>query len=268
MEYVIKKKLVGGEQLLYRCQSCAGNLESPLTDAGKQDTCPLCGHTFTVPGQEELKARRDREVQKRDRSQMEARLRASEAEARRVEAIRAKAEQRLAQNMAGQAEAYEGKLTFEGRYAPQVTLLDQESVLDTFQTGFWDFAGHKRLVLTTHRLFSSTGTQLDVLWLPRVTSVTIRYALNIIMVIAAVLLLISVIPVVYNTSAGQRPLLLLIVPLMLGLAGLLVIFARRKTMLVSTGDDKISINLTRLKPEESSRFVNNVFATLPFDRMQ
>ena len=263
MEYVIKKKLVGGERVHYKCRSCAGDLESPLSDAGKQDTFPLCGGTFTVPGAAELQAREAKDVQKRDRAQMETRLRAAQAETQRVDAIRTKAEQRLAENMAGQGTAYEGKLSFEGTYAPKVALLDNERVVDVFETGFWDLCGRKRLVLTTHRLFRSSAAQLDILWLPRVRRVSIGYDLNVVMVAAAVVLLIAIIPVVQNLPRGTGVMAQVILGLlMLTVAALLIVFARQKTMMVSTGEDNIGIKLTRLASDESSRFVNKVFAVL------
>jgi DNA-directed RNA polymerase subunit RPC12/RpoP len=33
----------------YRCPRCEQKLESPNADIGNQDTCPMCGHQYTVP---------------------------------------------------------------------------------------------------------------------------------------------------------------------------------------------------------------------------
>src|SRR5688500_16785217 len=48
------------------CPKCATPLECPLEDAGKADECPVCGEGFTVPGVEELNARRADEQRKAD----------------------------------------------------------------------------------------------------------------------------------------------------------------------------------------------------------
>ena len=49
----LKKSVFGGYTLHYSCSRCASELKSPLSDAGKSDTCPDCGTKFVVPGVEQ-----------------------------------------------------------------------------------------------------------------------------------------------------------------------------------------------------------------------
>lgn len=273
MEYVVKKKLMSGERVHYKCPSCAGELESPLNDAGKPDTCPLCGKAFVVPGQRELENRRTEELNSQAQAQRQTKTRAKEMQHKRVESIRAKAERALAQDMASQGVPYEDKLTFEGAWTPQVALLDGERVVDVFEAGLWDlgllgwlFGYKRRLVLTTHRLFRFdkriVDNRLDVLWLPKVKSVMVGQVLHGIMVILGIVLLLSVIPVVRIFPLSAGPTRVITALSLLGLAVLLFVFSRRKVMTVSTGEDKAGIMLTRLKSEESGRLVNKLFVIL------
>ena len=54
IEFVVKKSVLGGYTVAYRCPRCNSSLKSPLNDAGKSDTCPDCGTPFLVPGKDEL----------------------------------------------------------------------------------------------------------------------------------------------------------------------------------------------------------------------
>lgn len=273
MQYTIRKKLVGGERLHYKCGSCGGDLESPLDDAGRTDVCPLCGHRFKVPGEEELQKRHAQETKRQAQAQREAQLQAAEAEKRRVEAIRTKAERKLAQNMAQAGVAYEGKLSFEGSWTPTVQLLENEKVLEVIEAGPRDLGligwalGHKRkLLLTTHRVIKfeklSVDCRLDVLWLAKVTCVSVGQYLNAAMASIAILLLLAIFPVLAGMSDASGSARSAVVLIMVGLAAGLLVFCRRKVMIVSTGADKAGLVLTRLGGEESSRLVNKLFAML------
>jgi DNA-directed RNA polymerase subunit RPC12/RpoP len=71
-----KKSLLGRRTVSYDCPRCAARLSSPLEEAGKKDSCPDCGATFTVPGTEELdRVSHDREIaeQRRDVERLLAR---------------------------------------------------------------------------------------------------------------------------------------------------------------------------------------------------
>lgn len=50
-DYEVRDTGPGGtRQVHFSCGRCAQKLRAPLSGAGKQDTCPGCGHRFTVPG--------------------------------------------------------------------------------------------------------------------------------------------------------------------------------------------------------------------------
>jgi hypothetical protein len=96
----VKKSLIGSLAVSYACPMCSCNLENPLSEAGKKDTCPNCGTGLIVPGlsyqeekarlkeqakrEEELKARQHKErAAKRKAAEMaanEARIQAEMAE--------------------------------------------------------------------------------------------------------------------------------------------------------------------------------------------
>jgi hypothetical protein len=74
-QYVVRKSLVGKHKVHYRCPSCASELESELSEAGKRDNCPNCSAEFVVPGTLE----RDVETERRkheERQKVERRVQA------------------------------------------------------------------------------------------------------------------------------------------------------------------------------------------------
>ena len=52
--YRIQPNPSGVPDVIFPCPGCAGDLMSPLDDAGKADECPVCGTKVTVPGEAEL----------------------------------------------------------------------------------------------------------------------------------------------------------------------------------------------------------------------
>ncbi|MFA5864741.1 MAG: hypothetical protein WC975_08640 [Phycisphaerae bacterium] len=121
MDYSIKKDLVHGEFVVYQCPSCQGQLESPLKDAGTNDTCPMCQKSFTVPGIKELNAKKTEEQarQAREKARVEERERLriqyeKEREAQKLLGVKEKAEKNLIQNQHQQqmdVTAYESLMT-------------------------------------------------------------------------------------------------------------------------------------------------------------
>jgi Zn-finger nucleic acid-binding protein len=47
----INKTLLGKLHVKYDCPKCKLELENPLNEAGRSDTCPECGTVFVVPGE-------------------------------------------------------------------------------------------------------------------------------------------------------------------------------------------------------------------------
>ncbi len=89
----IKKGIFGGRSIGYDCPHCSSRLKSPINDAGTSDTCPSCGGGFIVPGkeerdricaQQELEARRRREVKELTEQQRRLRLEERDAQRKRV----------------------------------------------------------------------------------------------------------------------------------------------------------------------------------------
>lgn len=269
MQYTIKKKLLGQDRVLYKCVLCACDLESPLSDAGQEDTCPYCGGRFTVPGDQELKVRDEQKNRRQEEAHREAQMRAQERERKRLEAAQSKAVERISKNADRQITTQEGMLSFEGAYTPQIALLDNERVVDVFEAGFWDlgffgwlFGYKQRLVLTTHRMLRFEkriiNNKLDMLWLPKIRSVTVGHVVNWTIIVLAILF--SLFIMHWDVSLlFESPLHFFLV---FSFLTLIIIYARKKVLIVSTGIDKIGIHLIRIHAEESSRFVNKVFAML------
>ena len=51
--YAIRKRFLNTYTVHYFCPRCGGGLKSPLSDAGKADSCPDCLWRFIVPGSKE-----------------------------------------------------------------------------------------------------------------------------------------------------------------------------------------------------------------------
>jgi len=80
--YSIKKTLTGSFKVIYTCPACSMDLESPLSDAGNDDTCPTCGGQHVVPGiaeKEKIERDREEEERRRQRSREVEELRRQEA---------------------------------------------------------------------------------------------------------------------------------------------------------------------------------------------
>jgi ribosomal protein L37AE/L43A len=89
MGHTLKRNpLTGAVRVHYKCPACKTDLNARLEEAGVGDKCPECKATYTVPGAEELAARR-----------AEQRRAEEEAERKRVEdaAQQAELERRRAQ---------------------------------------------------------------------------------------------------------------------------------------------------------------------------
>ena len=54
--FTIKETAFGGAVVNYCCPDCEGLLRSPISDIGKDDNCPNCQCSFSVPGEKALKA--------------------------------------------------------------------------------------------------------------------------------------------------------------------------------------------------------------------
>ena len=177
-----------------------------------------------------------------------------------------------------------GEITFEGKYTPDIQLLQGEQVCDVFEAGIWDlglfgwiFGYKRRLVLTTHRLFSFQKKVIDnlleVVWLNRTKAIVVGQELSGTQFTLGLIMLIGVLfqNVAYwlNRSLNRlQPFrdstALTIVLFLLELGGclLIIVYSRRKVMRLSTGEDKVGIKLTRINTDESKRFVDRVFAII------
>ncbi|MCC6681587.1 MAG: hypothetical protein IT445_11855 [Phycisphaeraceae bacterium] len=71
MEYTVKHGLLGAK-VLYECDHCHSELESPLKDADQDDKCPYCGHRFKVPGGDELRQQEEAAEEKKQEPQVDA----------------------------------------------------------------------------------------------------------------------------------------------------------------------------------------------------
>jgi predicted Zn finger-like uncharacterized protein len=169
------------------------------------------------------------------------------------------------------------ELRFEGSLTPQIELLEGEVVIDTFEAGALDLGligrliGYKRrLVLTTHRIFrfdkKLIENSLEVVWLASVQSAFVGQSVH------PAGLAVGTVVIVYGISqiGGQLLSRYGSVFSASGFLGLLLIAvglfilakARIKAMFVTTGHDKTGLKLTRLRPDESKRFIDGVFREL------
>ena len=56
--------MLGKSIVVYNCQYCESNLESPLEEAGSKQACPTCQHEIMTPGRAALQKQRDDDAQK------------------------------------------------------------------------------------------------------------------------------------------------------------------------------------------------------------
>lgn len=103
---VTKRALVGGYLAHYKCPNCGEQLRSPLSDAGKADSCPSCNAGYVVPGIEELRrVAAEKEAEARHKQELaeqrrEAKRRKKDEEAAARAAAKKEAEQREAEELA------------------------------------------------------------------------------------------------------------------------------------------------------------------------
>ena len=111
----VVKSMFGGLVVKYSCPHCRERLKSPLTDAGKTDSCANCRRQFVVPGKTDLQ--RERLRQEEETKQKQAALAVAERtakldKARKLQALKAKEDSRreeLAQLHAQREEHLEQK---------------------------------------------------------------------------------------------------------------------------------------------------------------
>jgi DNA-directed RNA polymerase subunit M/transcription elongation factor TFIIS len=176
----------------------------------------------------------------------------------------------------------DGEIAFEGKYTPNIQLLPGEHVCDVFEAGIWDlglfgwiFGYKRRMVLTSHRLFSFQkkiiDNLLEVVWLNRTKAIVVGQELSGTQFTLGLIMLIGVLfqNLAYwmNRSSNRlQPfhdswlLTIILFFLEIGVCLLIIVYSRRKVMRLSTGEDKIGIKLTRINTDESKRFVEKVFA--------
>lgn len=85
-EYEVKKNMLGTYVVHYSCVTCGAALNSPLDEAGVADTCPECSHHFTVPGEKELSAIRNAEIERTQKAEIERNRRAQIERERKIQA--------------------------------------------------------------------------------------------------------------------------------------------------------------------------------------
>lgn len=154
------------------------------------------------------------------------------------------------------------QVTFEGGLVPSPKLLEGEEVLGSFEAGFWDIGligvllRHKeRLVVTTNRLFQFsrrlTSANLKSLELSKVESIYVGSKFKIVQSFIGIIFLLAAIFVPRGLPWWGRLMAILI--------GAIILFtARKKVLEVSCGDrrNSVSLPLTRIKTEESKRFID------------
>lgn len=178
-----------------------------------------------------------------------------------------------------------GSIIFEGMYTPDISLLENERILDTFEASVWDlglfgwlFGYKERMVLTNKRLMhfrkKIIDNLLEIIWLRRVKFVVVGQEIKGWVLAAGVLFVLwaffqFITPTRNIGPFGVQDSLavpwviknaLSLFALLIGVV--LIIFARRKKLLLSAGEDKVCLKLTRMQSEESRRFVDKVFAVL------
>ena len=58
----VTRSITGNYRISFDCPGCEERLRCPLSDAGKNDNCPECGVTFTVPGEQQREEIRQAEL--------------------------------------------------------------------------------------------------------------------------------------------------------------------------------------------------------------
>jgi len=58
----VTRSITGKYRISFDCPGCEERLRCPLSDAGKDDNCPECGATFTVPGAQQREEIRQAEL--------------------------------------------------------------------------------------------------------------------------------------------------------------------------------------------------------------
>jgi len=112
--FQVTKSAFGRHHVSYHCPKCGEGLRSPLTEAGKPDTCPNCSARFIVPGADELRRlteakeadsqRKREEAQQRRETKLREQQERAEARAREREAEAAAREQRYQEQLRKQKE--------------------------------------------------------------------------------------------------------------------------------------------------------------------
>jgi len=173
-----------------------------------------------------------------------------------------------------------GVIQFEGVMTPRIALLDREQVLVKFEASFWDlgligwlFRYKNRLLVTSHRvmLFRKRliANELSIIWLAQITFTRVGQSLNWKKLVIGGFLCLSYFPSLFLRPflpldvTGRISGLDLVIQVTVVLIGAYLVFiSREKVMVVSTGEDKVRIELMRMKPGESRRFVDSVFRAL------
>jgi hypothetical protein len=170
-----------------------------------------------------------------------------------------------------------GVIELPGAITPEIALLPGEQIIDQFEAGFLDLGpiGYilrhsRRMVLTTHRLVNFDkkllSNALQIAWLGKVSSATAGQLLSTrALIVGAALILYalwSLFQAMFTSYRGASTGDYIVALLLAGAGILVILLARTKMMLVSADGDKVAIKLTRLKSEESKRFLDGVFARI------
>lgn len=127
----VVRNFFGRYRVAYDCPNCGDRLRSPLTDAGKSDSCPNCSASFVVPGIEDLhrvtaeqnaKAQREHDLAEQRR---EAKRRKQEEELQAQALARKQAEERRRQVLAQQQ--HEREVQQQSRSVPASVPAARES---------------------------------------------------------------------------------------------------------------------------------------------
>ncbi|MDV6034661.1 MAG: hypothetical protein F9B45_32135 [Phycisphaera sp. RhM] len=90
------KNTITGYKVGFRCPGCQERLSETIEKAGQPDRCPVCGATFILPGQNELKKLQTKKEEAQRRKELQRQQRAAEREAKKQSSIEERNQRRLA----------------------------------------------------------------------------------------------------------------------------------------------------------------------------
>ncbi len=148
------------KRIVYKCPSCKNELESKWSDAGQEDSCPLCLTSFLVPGAEE-KLRKERENQaRREASRKEKEARRAAEMALRIERAKAEVLEKqilLESRKIGGCNSCDVEVVGESKYQPSINKAIKKSKDSNYDNRWYLEA---ELVLEDSNPYDSNAVQV------------------------------------------------------------------------------------------------------------